>query len=285
MTHSTAARLVPLALLCAVAAIQPACRSRAEPAGATGLLADLAPHVDLAAALAPRLSLAREYRACTFAPSPVGTIPRAVCPGGSSSAATDERVTDVAARADSAGAVPDALHALALTDLLWPGDAGKSLNRSISNMERAARLAPRPAPVLADLAAAYLVRAERTQSPRDLLLAAETAGRALEKEPRNAPALFNRALALDLFGLRGEAARAWHGYLAVDSTSGWAGEARRRHAAALAVPGSPPPPDSAAAPAELAAYAARDPQGARMLGWDRLLGAWGTAVLQGDAER
>jgi tetratricopeptide (TPR) repeat protein len=164
-------------------------------------------------------------------------------------------------------------------------ERGIALDRSIKSLRKAAESRARPAPALADLAAALLVRAERTQAPRDLLEAYETAEQAVEREPRNPAALFNRALALDRFGLVDESARAWLAYLAIDSTSGWAGEARRRLGRVRAVaPASRPP----AADAPLAAYrryAADDPQGARELGMDRLLAEWGDAMEVGDGLR
>jgi hypothetical protein len=39
--------------------------------------------------------------------------------------------------------------------------------------------------------------------------------------------LFNRALTLELLGRRSEAKAAWTTYLGVDSSSGWAKEARQ----------------------------------------------------------
>lgn len=75
---------------------------------------------------------------------------------------------------------------------------------------------------------------------------------------------------------------AWRQFLAVDSTSRWADEARvRLRAAGSARP--PPAPPANASDAELAAYAAHAPQEARLLGWDHLLGEWGAAVLHGDS--
>ncbi|MGI8766795.1 MAG: CHAT domain-containing protein [Gemmatimonadaceae bacterium] len=215
-------------------------------------------------------------------------IPRARC-----SAAQDDDVSpdviDVAARtaaAVHADADPAALHAAALIDLVWATDSGKTLGRSISYLLRASQLGERPAPAASDLAAAYIVRAERTQDVRDLLDAIEQAARALEQEPSDAAARFNLALAMDHLGLQVETARAWSQFLAVDSTSGWAAEARTRlqlldaesraarHAAALnATPRTP---------ADLAALAVRAPQEARIWGWNRSLGEWGTATLRGD---
>src|SRR5437868_1116912 len=75
---------------------------------------------------------------------------------------------------------PHSLHVVALVDMLWGDSAGKALDRAITYMQAAARLDDRSAPILADLAAAYVVRAERRQSPHDLLEAIEAATHALE---------------------------------------------------------------------------------------------------------
>jgi len=74
---------------------------------------------------------------------------------------------------------PDALHAAALVDLLWTDEKGIALERSIKYLMAASTLAPQRAAVFTDLAAAYLVRASRDDSPRDLLYAVDAADRAL----------------------------------------------------------------------------------------------------------
>jgi CHAT domain-containing protein len=245
----------------------------AETEAPRGIVAELTRAVGPAPILGPRLSIARE---------PADCVSEAGC---RETGTPSRRVSDVAGRASRAAmasVAPDALHASALFDLLWADDEGNSLRRSIQYLQTAARLDPRPAPVLADLSAAYLVRAERANSPRDLLEAVEAAERALQKDPANRAALFNRALGLERFGLMGEAGRSWRAYLAVDSTSDWAGAARVRLAEVSRVPTLPAAPGPNATDAELAAYAVADPQGARTMGWDVLLGEWGAAVLAND---
>jgi CHAT domain-containing protein len=248
----------------------------AETEAPRGMVAELARVVGPAPTLGPRLSIARE---------PSGCASEAGC---RETGTPSRRVNTVAARASQAArasVAPDALHASALVDLLWADDEGTSLRRSIQYLQTAARLDPRPAPILADLSAAHLVRAERANSPRDLLEAVETAERALQKDPANRAALFNRALGLERFGLMGEAGRSWRAYLAVDSTSDWADAARKRLAEVSRVPVLPKAPSANATDAELAAYAVADPQGARTMGWDKLLGEWGAAVLANDGAK
>ncbi|HEY7766812.1 hypothetical protein, partial [Longimicrobium sp.] len=248
----------------------------AETEAPRGMVAELSRAVGPAPTLGPRLSIAREPSECASEA------------GCRETGTPSRRVNTVAARASRAArasVAPDALHASALVDLLWADDEGTSLRRSIQYLQTAARLDPRPAPILADLSAAHLVRAERANSPRDLLEAVETAERALQKDPANRAALFNRALGLERFGLMGEAGRSWRAYLAADSTSDWADAARKRLAEVSRVPALPKAPSANATDAELAAYAVADPQGARTMGWDHLLGEWGSAVLAGDAAK
>ena len=200
------------------------------------------------------------------------------------------RINDIAARAarqvrEHGNA--EALHVSALIDLLANSGTGKPLQRSISTLQLAAQLSERRAPILADLAGAYLVRAERAHTPRDLLSAIETAEQALEADPGNRVARFNRALALDRLGLAAEAARDWRRYLEIDSMSTMAEEAGRRLRAATRIAQGVPPrrPALDAPPQAFVAYAHQDPQGARLLGLDQVLGAWADAVLAGSPAR
>jgi CHAT domain-containing protein len=181
------------------------------------------------------------------------------------------------------GIDPTALHTAALVDLLYEEGGGKSLQRAISSLQTAAQLADRPAPVLADLAAAYIVRAERTNSLRDLIAAVEAAEEALEHEPRNSTARYNLALGMERLDLPGEAAREWGAYLEPDLASGWVREARRHLRQVLAMRTEPPPPAPDAPLTAHHAYAAAEPQRARELGWCRVLGAWAGAVLHEDS--
>jgi CHAT domain-containing protein/tetratricopeptide (TPR) repeat protein len=248
-------------------------------AGATAELADA---LETAPGVAPRLSAASAFRACTERVPVSGTIPRATC--GSNKAAGNSRLAKLARHAAQARDDPASLHTLAILDLVANDERGKALDRSIAVLERLAILSDHPAPVLADLAAALIVRSERTQAPRDLLEAYEAAEEAVSNEPRNLAALYNRALALDRFGLVDEVASAWEAYLAVDSATGWADEARRRRRVAVGVHAPAAPAPDAPLPI-YTTYAAADPQGARELGMDRLLAEWGEAIQAGDAAR
>lgn len=185
----------------------------------------------------------------------------------------------IARRADA-----ETLQAAGLTELLWGGGTANSFDQAISYLGAATRLAEAPASAYADLAGAYLARAERSHAVGDLIEALEAGSRAVEAEPANRAARFNLALSLERLFLRGEAAEEWRNYLALDSTSKWAEEARSRleKLEVRAAPIERPPPG--AGRAELQRFAAASPHQARLFGWDELLGDWGSAVMRGDHE-
>ncbi|HEX6164503.1 MAG TPA: hypothetical protein VFZ31_14130 [Vicinamibacterales bacterium] len=113
---------------------------------------------------------------------------------------------------------------VAATAALIAGDH----DRAISLLDAAARSNPNDAKLLSDLAAAYLVKAERSNSAADASNALAAANRALEIERLMPEAMFNRALALQLSGLNEDARNAWEAFLTIDDRSGWADDARAR---------------------------------------------------------
>lgn len=223
-----------------------------------------------------RLSIVSGFRSCGRDAAASVCAPGARAPSRRTLGIV-RRVSDAA----RAGADPEALHAAALAIMLFSSSGGNHLDQSISYLQSASRLSDRPAPVLADLSAAYLMRARAAGSPRDLFEALEAAERALEHEPANVTARFNVAAALEATEAGPQAAEAWARYLSVDSTSGWAAEARRLRARVVP-PVSVRVPTRTASRAELEAFAAAAPAEARELGWDDLLREWGAAVLEGD---
>jgi CHAT domain-containing protein len=280
LTLRSAAACLAWILLSSHCASDSAHHSRAHADLITGLAG-----VEAARTIEPRLSIPTTYRSCSVGVPADGTIPRAQCAVIPEDLAPSGATLDLAQRASArirAGADPEALHAAALIDLLWAGEGGVPLERSVSYLRTAARLSVRPAGVLTDLAAALLVRAERHQTPRDLLEAIEMADRALDLEPRNEAARFNLALGLDRLGLDGQAQRAWKAFLEVDSTSGWAEEARRRSRPRAAAPGPLDPPPAGGSPSQISAYVEAKPEAAMLFGWDHALGDWGSAVMAGD---
>jgi CHAT domain-containing protein len=275
-------------LLILVAGVQLQRVAARQPDRPRGPVAALARELGSLDGVSPRLSIAAAYRPCRARLARDAGMPDMSC-----AAPTRWRpspripvIAAGAARAVRERSDPGAMHAAALIDLLAGPGVGNALERTIQGLWTVGRTSRRPAEAWADLSAAYLIRAERGGTPRDLLAAVEAAERALEHRPANLAALYNRALALQRFGLADAAAWAWREYLAVDAASPWADEARRRLAVAVGGPVRPvPPPDSAASQAEYADYARRDPQAARVLGQDRLLGDWAAAVLAGDPAR
>jgi tetratricopeptide (TPR) repeat protein len=162
-----------------------------------------------------RLSIDREWK-------PVAPMLRGT---GADSVSLDVRSAALAVSGitgtDASG---PALHARGLA-LLATGD----LDGSIDALDRAA--ASRGADIAAtraDLSAARLARFRLTGNRDDAQRALEDADLALRANPRAAPALFNRAAALDALGDREKAAAAWQTYLDADPSSAWSAEVRRR---------------------------------------------------------
>ena len=116
---------------------------------------------------------------------------------------------------------PQTLRSLGIAYLVM-GDIG----RAVPVLEEAADQTAPAAPVLSDLAAAYLARAIRNNQAQDLQKALATADRATKADPRMAEAWFNLAYALERLSLADQARAAWQEYLTIDDQSGWAAEAR-----------------------------------------------------------
>lgn len=113
------------------------------------------------------------------------------------------------------------LHAKGIGFLLADGDENRK--QSIARLQAAAEADPKNAKYQSDLAAALIAAARNDRPMLERALAATD--RALRIDPNSADALFNRAVALQALE-RPEAVAAYERYLAVDSTSAWADEAR-----------------------------------------------------------
>ena len=116
---------------------------------------------------------------------------------------------------------PSRLHAAGLAQLL----SGQA-NEAVDALAAAVREQPANASYLNDLAVAQLERARLGVRPDDLPRALASATRAARLDPASTEARFNLALALSALSLRDQATTAWSDYLAHDSTSAWAAEAR-----------------------------------------------------------
>lgn len=157
------------------------------------------------------------------------------------------------------------------------------LERTVSYLRSARRMGDRTIATLVDLSGALLVRAGYAQNPRDVIEALDAAGQATDIETRNAAARYDAALALSELGLTAEAHRAWTAYLALDSTSAWASQARIYLDGAARIADPLLNTSLAIAGRRLDSLASSDPEQARAVGWDSLLTAWATATLARDA--
>ncbi len=116
---------------------------------------------------------------------------------------------------------PEHLHSFGLSQLLL----GRLDAASVA-LTAAAREQPLNAAYQSDAAALFLERARANLRPDDLPRALAAAERARLANPAMLEGAFNRALALERLSLRAQARQAWSEYLARDTSSAWAGEAR-----------------------------------------------------------
>jgi CHAT domain-containing protein/tetratricopeptide (TPR) repeat protein len=118
---------------------------------------------------------------------------------------------------------PTWLQAKARADLL-----DGNYDSAIKTLQRALEAQPDSPQLLADLGAAYFVRARSAERPIDYGNAIDSLGKALAKSPDDPVALFNRALACEQMFLYTQAVDDWEHYLRLDPQGEWADEARRR---------------------------------------------------------
>lgn len=152
--------------------------------------------------------------------------------------------------------------------------------------------APGNAQAWSDLAAAEYTVAVRGEAPSHYASALAAADRALRIDPKLPEALFNRALIVTQLGVQEEARAAWRRYLAVDSSSPWATEARThlqqlspRNGAGFSrdqqlLEKAAAAGDQAPVLTLVAAY----PQQSRTYAEAEYLGRWGEAAQKDDAE-
>ncbi|HJQ40366.1 MAG TPA: CHAT domain-containing protein [Thermoanaerobaculia bacterium] len=174
-------------------------------------------------------------------------------------------------------------HAAAVASLL----TGKP-RAAIERLEKVAQERPDDARVWSDLAAARHAAAMRFDMKSEEPDALAAVDRALKIDPRLPEALFNRALILESLGVMAQAREAWDQYLAIDSTSAWAQEARtRRDAIRMTTTRKEfrkqlPRLESRAADGDVR-FVAHYPEESRQLGENRSLGAWAAAYQAGNA--
>lgn len=234
-------------------------------------------------AVEPRLS-GSDYAPCRPDPKPDDLVPEPRC--------AELKLPDLAPASRAQRGSSDRDRAPAILALLARGDAA-SVDRVVRELERSAAEKPKDAPkdaiVLSQLAAAYVVRAQRQDEPYDLVLALGAADRAVAADPALQEARFNRALTLELLFLHREAEAAWSEYLALDPSSPWAAEAEKRKAA-LSVDHRATSWDAERGRLDRTTDAKgireivrRHPQAAREHAEIELLGRWSDASAKGNA--
>ncbi|MFL6194801.1 MAG: CHAT domain-containing protein [Thermoanaerobaculia bacterium] len=232
------------------------------------------------------------YAACRTYPDPQDLIPDSICgdsfpvPRSSWSPAKE-----------GAGAIRGAVLANEAApkegfgELLRSG-TGDVLDQAVRRLELSAAADPENAQTWNQLAAVYLTRAERLNSPRDLLRFYEAADRAVRLDGSLLKARFNRALALERLYLAPAATAAWDGYLELEQAPGWRKEAEERHER-LVRPDAAKVWKTKQGQLDAAALAGDAGQVRRIVAQNRqaareyaefiLFGAWGDAEAAGDS--
>jgi tetratricopeptide (TPR) repeat protein len=126
---------------------------------------------------------------------------------------------------------------------------GWDVDTALRSFQAASELHAQSSDFLVDFGIAYFERAETNQSARDYALALEKLGEALQAEPGNLAALFNRAVVNAKLYNYDLAIADFEEYLRREQDPGWRDEARRRldevrkRRASVFPPGHPPPSD------------------------------------------
>jgi CHAT domain-containing protein len=221
----------------------------------------------LARTTVPRLSIRTRYVDCPSSPAaPLGSCPPPSVENGREAA-------EIAAAGLAARGSAEGLHATALVELAW-SDTRKSLDRSISYLHMVERSSGRPALVLSDLSAAYLLRYERYGDVRGLLAALDYAQRAEDADSTLTPGLYNKALALTALRLDGAAAAAWAKYGVRERDPAWKRESLRH----VPRPAARWPAPSIVAESQWAEWAGAHVQDAGVEAWTTLLGCWASQL-------
>ena len=105
---------------------------------------------------------------------------------------------------------------------------GWDAETSVATLQHAQEQKPDDAGLLADLGAAYALRAESQNRAVDYGYAIEYLSRSLKAKPDAPEALFNRAVVYDRMYLYEDGVREWLRFLEVERTPAWREEARRR---------------------------------------------------------
>jgi len=162
----------------------------------------------------PRLSVDRAWRPCS--PKPVvgqHVIEEPDC--GTSNFSSSE-VSSAARDCDSVNTQIDAVTALP--------QPHQCIEAAVATLKKLADGRQATASAMSDLAAAYIVRAQRKHRPSDFVRALDAADRAVKLAPRAPAVRFNQALALEALGFDEDAISSWE-YLRQADAPGWVTEA------------------------------------------------------------
>ncbi|MBW8876736.1 MAG: CHAT domain-containing protein [Acidobacteria bacterium] len=176
----------------------------------------------------PRLTTAQEYVPCRTDPSASDLVPDSLC--GAPRLSRRPPLSSAGAQQRGGTDSPDLAREASgdLSARVAQSQDREDLDRGVKSLERRCASRPGDARAWSDLAAAYLVRAERLDEPQDLARALAAVERAIERDPALREARFNQAIALERLFLTVDAGRAWQAYRALDGGSPWSGEARQR---------------------------------------------------------
>jgi tetratricopeptide (TPR) repeat protein len=139
------------------------------------------------------------------------------------SAALEEANLKIRAKLDVNPNDPEALALRGRAEMLaWnPDEAVTAFTRALDQRKQDARL-------MAELGIAYALRAEASQRAVDYNYAIEYLERALQANPTDVQAAFNRAIIYERLYLYDKAIEEWRRYLTHEKDAGWAEEARGR---------------------------------------------------------
>jgi CHAT domain-containing protein len=167
-----------------------------------------------------------EQRTFDFRVAGGAYAPMQLARGGSAFASPESLLKAQARLAEEIRSKPDDWDVLRLR-----GEAellARQASAAVETLQKAIDLRPDDPGVLADLGVAYALRGDLERQFGDYQPALDYLNRSLHFQPNAPQALFNRALVLERMLLKDQAVEAWEKYLAIDSASPWAAEARRR---------------------------------------------------------
>lgn len=167
----------------------------------------------------PRLSADRAWRPC----SPKKAVGEHIIeePACGASNFSDDAVSIAAGECESVNTQSDAVKVLPKPH--------QCIEAAVATLKKLADGRQATASVISDLAAAYIVRAQRKDRPSDFVRALDAADRAVKLAP-GAPAIrFNQALALEALGFDAAAISSWE-FLQQKDAAGWVTEAAAHRA-------------------------------------------------------